>query len=60
MSGLALNAVNLLVGVLIGVGGVVALFSRLDRTGESGCFYQLLLTVIGVVLVVIVLGMIAS
>lgn len=58
MNSVALNAANMLVGILIGVGGIIALISRLDRTGESGCFYQLLLTVVVVAIAAIVLGMV--
>jgi hypothetical protein len=58
MNSLALNVGNVLIGILIGVGGIIALFSRLDRTGDSGCFYQLLLAVVVGAIVVIVLGMV--
>lgn len=60
MNGLALSAANVLVGILIGVGGIIALFSRLDRAGESGCFYRVLLTVIGGAAALIVLGMLVN
>jgi hypothetical protein len=60
MNSLALNAVNMLVRILIGVGGVIAFISRQVRTGESGCFYQLLLTLVAIVIVVIVLGAVAG
>jgi hypothetical protein len=60
MSGLVLNAANVLVGILIGVGGVIALVSRLDRSGESRIFYNMLLTMVFVLGAAIVLGATAS
>jgi hypothetical protein len=56
MNSIALNPVDVLVGILIGIGGVIALISRLDRAGESGCFYGLLLTMIFAVVAVLMLG----
>ena len=58
MNSVALNAANMLVGILIGIGGVIALVSRLDRTGESGCFYHLLLTAVVIAIAAIVLGLV--
>ncbi len=56
MAGTVWNPLGILLGMLIGAGGVIAFIARFDRTGESGCFYQLLLTLVGVVIAVIVLG----
>lgn len=56
MNSLSIHAMNLMVGVLIGVGGIVALVGRFDRSGESGCFYRLLLLLIAATIAVIVLG----
>jgi len=56
MNSMAVNPLGVVIGILIGVSGVIALIARLDRTGESRIFYNLLLTVVFVIGAAIVMG----
>jgi hypothetical protein len=44
------------VGFLMGLGSIIVLVKRLDRSGEGGCFYTLLLGVVVVTLLAILAG----
>ncbi|HLF27423.1 MAG TPA: hypothetical protein VJG32_13905 [Anaerolineae bacterium] len=43
-------------GFLMGLASFVGLIARLDRSGESGCFYRLILGLVLILLAAIVLG----
>jgi hypothetical protein len=61
MNAIVSNPLGVLaVGILIVVGGVIAIVGRLDRSGESGYFYDLLLMVVFAMGAVIVFGTASS
>ncbi len=47
---------SLVVAFLVGAGSVVYVIGRLDRSGESGCFYTLLIGLFAVMALVILMG----
>lgn len=60
MNAIGANPLDVVIGILIGVGGVIAFIGRLDRSGESRYFYGLLLTVVFVVGAAIMLGTVSG
>jgi uncharacterized membrane protein YeaQ/YmgE (transglycosylase-associated protein family) len=47
---------TLVAGVLLGVCALIALLGRADRRDNNGCFYTLLVGMVGALALVIVLG----
>ncbi len=50
-----LNPTSLLLGIAMGVSGFILFLKRMDRSGENGCFYTLMIGVVAVIAIVIAL-----